>query len=769
MKKLVLFTLSTLLCVSAFSQRKRYYKKRPTPQVASAPILPEPAEMKVLPGSFTLTPLIKVYTQGEAAEKTLELLNLFLDENYGFRLENKAASANETHSIALIEDDSYPEPEGYQLTIANNKILIKGQGAGLFYGLQTFNRLLPLEHIQKLVIRNVQINDKPRFAYRGLMLDVCRHFMPMTYVKKYIDIMSQYKFNRFHFHLTDDQGWRVEIKKYPRLQSIASSRKETLVGRLGQSSQYDGKEHAGYYTQAELRDLVKYAEDRHVTIIPEIEMPGHALAALAAYPYLGCTGGPYEVGEKWGVFKDVYCAGNDSVFLFLQDVLDEVIQIFPGKYIHIGGDECPKDRWKECPKCQKRIKDLHLKNEHDLQSYFITRMEKYLNSKGRQIIGWDEILEGGLAPNATVMSWRGEQGGIEAAKQKHDVIMTPNQYLYLDYYQGDPATEPYLNIGGNLPLSKVYNYEPLPAELTAEEKKYIKGVQANVWTEYIPNGTVADYMTYPRALAVAEIAWSPAAKKDYGEFLKKLENALFRLDQHYVNFRVPEPVGLEDVVTTQNAVRVSLKPPVKSSIIRYTLDGSEPTNSSPLYTAPFNIQLPDGSTKTLKCVVMLPSGRKSKVFTATYTHKSYLAATPAVPKGQGLSYKTVNQRLDIKSPIPSANAQSGIANDIDINKFSVNSPFTVEYSGYLQIPADGLYECSLSSDDGSVMYIGDELVVDNDGEHGAVLKKSSIPLRKGYHKFVIRYFDLGGGKSLQAKIGIQGKTALGLSKMVFHD
>jgi len=348
--------------------------------------------------------------------------------------------------------------------------------------------------------------------------------------------MAMYKLNTFHWHLTEDQGWRIEIKKYPKLTELAHWRDETILGHARNSKTYDGIGYGGFYTQDQIRDIVKYAADRFITVVPEIEMPGHSSAALAAYPELGCTGGPYEVAKTWGVMKDVYCAGREETFRFLQDVIDEVCDLFPSAYIHVGGDECPKDAWEVCPACQKRIKDEGLNNEHELQSYFIQRMEKYLLSKNRKLIGWDEILEGGLAPEATVMSWRGIKGGIEAAKQRHDVVMTPNSHMYFDYYQKENHEDEPLAIGGYLPLEKVYSYEPVPEEFSAEETKYIIGVQANVWTEYIANTNYLEYMIFPRVCALSEVAWSPRGTKDFTDFQKRMESEYLRLKMYGINY-----------------------------------------------------------------------------------------------------------------------------------------------------------------------------------------------------------------------------------------
>jgi len=364
---------------------------------------------------------------------------------------------------------------------------------------------------------------------------VGRHFMPVEFVKKYIDYIAMNKMNVFHWHLTEDQGWRIEIKKYPKLTEIGSQRKETIIGHAHESKEYDGKPYGGFYTQDEIKDVVAYAQARYVTVVPEIELPGHALAALASYPELGCTGGPYEVATTWGVFDDVYCAGKEETFKFLEDVISEVMPLFPGEYFHIGGDECPKTQWEKCPYCQARMKKEGLKNEHELQSYFVQRIEKFLNAHGKKMIGWDEILEGGLAPNATVMSWRGEEGGIAAAQAHHDAVMTPGNYCYFDHYQADPKTQP-LAIGGFTPLKEVYEYEPIPKELTPEEGKYILGAQGNVWTEYMKTPERVEYMVFPRIAALAEVVWSPKASRNYDDFMNRMQDEVKRYDAYGINY-----------------------------------------------------------------------------------------------------------------------------------------------------------------------------------------------------------------------------------------
>jgi hexosaminidase len=530
----ILLLLAAFFCLNAgLSAQERYA------------IIPKPVKLEPQKGTFKLNENTRIVLQ--ATDPQLKTASDFLvglvAHAAGYRLAYGDKPGKNTISFAL--DKTIANEEGYQLVVTPKAVTVKASTPkGAFLAIQTLRQLMPADieakdsGLHKFAIPAVVIEDAPRFAYRGVMFDVGRYFFPISFLKEYIDLLALYKINTFHLHLTEDQGWRVEIKKYPRLQEISAWRKESIVGHYSDKPrQYDGKRHGGYYTQDELKDLVKYAQDRFITIIPEIEMPGHSQAVLAAYPQFGCKeNATYEVSTTWGVHKDVFCP-NEATFTFLEDVLTEVMEIFPSKYIHIGGDEVPKDRWKESAYAQELIKKHDLKDEHGLQSYFIQRMEKFLNSRGRAIIGWDEILEGGLAPNATVMSWRGEKGGIAAAKEKHQVIMTPNTYLYLDYYQTKEGRkkEP-VAIGGFLPLEKVYSYNPIPAALTPEEAKYILGTQANVWTEYIPNREQALHMTFPRASALAEVAWTPLEQKDYNDFIRRLNQHVLHLEKRQVKF-----------------------------------------------------------------------------------------------------------------------------------------------------------------------------------------------------------------------------------------
>ena len=509
------------------------------------PIIPLPAEIIPSTGNFTLSDSV-IIIAGESI-KEAKYLQQYLKSSYNLNIE---IITNPIITIPSLQDkkptinitqirtrDKAPlNDESYVLDISKRKIDINGENySGVFYAIQTLIQLLPVQG-KNPKIPCVRIYDEPRYKWRGMHLDCSRHFFTKEEVKKYIDYLAMYKFNTFHWHLTDDQGWRIEIKKYPLLTSIGSQRKQTLVGKPSKKNKYDGKPYGGFYTQEDIKEIVAYAQQRYITVVPEIEMPGHSLAALAAYPQYSCKGGKLEVGDTWGVYDDVYCAGNDSTFAFLEDILSEVCELFPSLYIHIGGDECPKERWKTCAKCQKRMKDENLKDEHSLQSYFITRIEKFVNTKQKQIIGWDEILEGGLAPNAAVMSWRGTEGGITAAKEKHYVVMSPGKPCYFDHYQSKNKSKEPIAIGGFNPLDSVYKYNPTPKELSVDERRYIMGAQGNVWTEYITTFKKVEYMSVPRMAALSEALWTPLAKKDYKGFVSRLKVNAKLLDKMGVNY-----------------------------------------------------------------------------------------------------------------------------------------------------------------------------------------------------------------------------------------
>ncbi len=568
-------------------------------QTADFNIIPRPQQVNVsydAPFTLSAKTVISLGTNSHNMKRNANMLASYIEQATGIR--PAVGKGKNGATIVLTIDKTIANAEGYKLDADAKQIRIAGaSAAGVFYGIQTLRKSLPLVNgkASKVSIPAVHIADAPRFAYRGTHLDVSRHFVTADSVRQFIDMLALHNINRFHWHLTDDQGWRIEIKKYPLLTQIGSKRAQTVIGH--NSGKYDGKPYSGFYTQKQIRDIVKYAADRYITIVPEIDLPGHMQAALAAYPDMGCTGGPYEVWQKWGVSDNVLCAGNDKTLTFIDNVLKEITKLFPSKYIHVGGDECPKTQWQKCPKCQARIKALNLEAkdghsaEERLQSYIITHASNYLKSLGRNTIGWDEILEGGLAEGATVMSWRGESGGIAAAKQHHDVVMTPNSYLYFDYYQSlDKANEP-LAIGGYLPLETVYSYEPMPKELTADEARHIIGVQANIWTEYMPTFKQMQYMALPRLAALSEVQWSQPALKDYTSFTNRLTEFTHLYDRLGYNY-AKHLYNVAIHVDSDNKWREILihMTTAGKAEIRYTLDGTEPTVNSTLYTGAIVLQ-----------------------------------------------------------------------------------------------------------------------------------------------------------------------------------
>lgn len=553
-------------------------------------IIPQPLQLEQKQGSYLLTEkaVIRIDDGNPELKALGELLAEGLFERTGIRLPVSTQKGNSGAAITLQLVSDTLGDEGYRLSVEKGGIMARAEKAnGLFYAIQSIYQLLPVEKPggSGIAVPAVEIVDQPRFGWRGLMLDVGRYFYSVDYIKKYIDYLAMHKMNVFHWHLVEDHGWRIEIKKYPQLTDVSAWRPSTNFQR---GPYINATPHGGFYTQEDVREVVAYAQSRYVTVVPEIELPGHVLSALVAYPELSCTGGPFQIPEQWGIQKDIYCAGKEEVFTFLENVLSEVADLFPSEIIHIGGDEAPKDRWKECPHCQQRIKDEGLKDEHELQSYFIARIEKFLNSKGKRILGWDEILEGGLAPNAAVMSWRGIKGGIEAARMHHPVVMTPTTHMYLDYFQGEPYLEP-SGIGGFLPLRKVYSFEPIPEELVGKEREFILGVQGNIWCEYIHSPDKVDYMTYPRGAAVAEIGWSSPDRKDWNDFTRRLEAQYVRYEQMGINYATSAYQVYFEVTddAVGNKSTVVLKTDSYQPEIRYTVDGTEPSVDSPIYGGAF--------------------------------------------------------------------------------------------------------------------------------------------------------------------------------------
>jgi hexosaminidase len=548
------------------------------------PLIPSPVKLQTGSGTFAIHAALKIVFEDDKIAGDAELFNNYLFNMYGFRLGIIRSTKEKKHQINIFVSNE-KDSDDYSLSIDSAGILIQcGKGAGAFYAFQTLIELLPAGKVKDITIPVLTIEDSPRFSYRGMHLDVARHFFPVSSVKKYIDYLAMYKMNTFHWHLTDDQGWRIEIKRYPGLQKISAYRKGTLIGHAGdQPERYDTITYGGYYSQQEIKDVINYASARHITIIPEIEMPGHALAALAAFPELSCTGGPFNVGTTWGVFKDVFCP-KEETFVFLQNVLDEVCALFPGKYIHIGGDECPKDRWKNCPVCQEKIKTENLVDENGLQRYFMNRIVAYLKTKNKKAIGWDEILDKGLDSDAVIMSWRGYNGGSEAAIKGHEVIMSPVSNCYLDMYQSR-NTEGRIAIGGYLPVEKVYSFEPVPDVLNAFQAEKIKGAQGNVWTEYIPDDKRLQEMIFPRICAMSEVLWSPRESRDYESFTSRLVNHFKLLSFLQINFSTALYDISSRVFPYENkGITIDLFSNYPRGKIYYTLNGTTPTLSSDLYS-----------------------------------------------------------------------------------------------------------------------------------------------------------------------------------------
>jgi len=614
--KIITTLLPTLLLIFLFSCTEK------TSKIEKISIIPKPVKIEQETGNFELNKKTRiVIPKHDNDRQVAEYLHNVLSMATGFELEY--GEPLEDKNVIVFEYSGIEDlgEEGYELEVDENKILIKAnESNGLFYGVQSLLQLLPPEIFSaektekiKWLVPCCKIYDKPRFDWRGMHLDVSRHFFPKEFIKRYIDLIAMHKMNIFHWHLTDDNGWRIEIKKYPKLTEVSAWRvdhedmpwRETTPPKPGEKATY-----GGFYTQEEIKEIVAYAAERQIEVIPEIEMPGHTSEVFAAYPELSCEGKKLYVqpGGYWPN-EDIFCAGNEDVFTFIENVLEEVIELFPTEYIHIGGDEATKTKWKKCQKCQKRIKDEGLKDEDELQSYFIKRIEKYINSKGKRLIGWDEILEGGLAPEATVMSWRGMKGGINAALQGHDVVMSPTTYCYFDYYQANPDFEP-VAIGGFLSLKKVYSFDPVPEELNEVQAKHILGGQGNVWTEFIPTPEHAEYMAVPRMTALSEVLWSEAESKDWTCFQKRLKdqfNRFYFMDVNYSfgSWKVDIIPFKED-----NIFKVELTSEQLGVPIHYTLDGSDPTIKSPIFKEPLII---DKST-TIKAGLFL-NGKLKEYFT----------------------------------------------------------------------------------------------------------------------------------------------------------
>lgn len=716
-------------------------------------IIPKPLSMEVGNGCFKLNNGMSVHAVGQEEMIVAEYFISKINRATGFDIKVK-----ENGCIRLELDSSADmDDEGYTLNVTPESVFVKAKTAhGLFYGMQSFMQLLPAEIESPSVVKNVpwvaqavNITDEPKFEYRGLMIDPCRHFMTVDEIKKQLDVMALFKMNRMHWHLTEDQGWRIEIKKYPKLAEVASKRIEA-----------DGTEYGGYYTQEEIKEVVKYASDRFITVVPEIELPGHELAAISAYPELSCKGKPVTPRTIWGVEDIVMCAGKELPFQFLEDVIAEVAALFSGEYLHIGGDECPKISWKNCPLCQKRIRDEKLfadKNhtaEERLQSYFVQRMEKVAAKYGKKIIGWDEILEGGLSPTATVMSWRGEEGGIAAALTSHDVIMTPGtEGMYLDHYQGDSKISP-VTIGGYAPLEKTYCYNPVPDTLLAMGKEnFVKGLQGNVWSEYLYTNDIREYRTFPRAIAIAETGWTAPELKDYNDFIRRIDNACVRLDGHGINYYIPmpeQPGGSCNFVAFTDSVSLIFTTNRPAKIV-YTLDGTEPTSNSFVYEG--SLSFKDNSL--LKIASVLPSGKLSPIRTITIEKQDYSPSVSVENISSGLKMDVIDGTYFNVSELEKSGKKSSVQKIIEDTREIVSyrehsdsmrdfEQYSAIATGYVEIPIDGIY---YFSSDFEEVWIDGKLLINNVGEVKRFSRNDkSVALASGLHEIKVVFLgnSLGG-------------------------
>jgi len=754
------------------------------PDPVRYPLIPIPAEIEPADGDFDMGPETPIHVPEGADQELREVVERWAEgvrETYGLPLPVGTGPRGRGAIFIRLRDpeahEGAPVPageglpgvnaEGYELEVEQGGVTLVAQGLpGVFYGLETLGQLMgaPPSHPGSAEssstsgpsIPAADIDDQPRFPYRGMHLDVGRHFFPVESVKRYLDYLAAFKMNVFHWHLTEDQGWRIEIKAYPRLTEVGSCRPETILEKNFDPYVGDGTPHCGFYTQDQIREVVDYARERFITVIPEIEMPGHSVAALAAYPELACTPGPFQVSTRWGVTRDIYCP-KEETFRFLETVLGEVMDLFPSPYIHIGGDEAPKERWEESSIAQEIIRREGLADEDELQSWFIRRIETFLNRNGRRLIGWDEILEGGLAPNATVMSWRGVAGGVAAASQGHDVIMTPNSHLYLDFYQGDTIQEP-LAIGGFSPLERVYAFEPIPEELSRREADHVLGAQGNVWTEYMATWDHVEYMVFPRLLALSEVVWSPADARDWNSFLGRLPARFRQLDRMGARYRIPDVYGLEqDRLILHDSILVELSAPVSAGNIVYTLTGRDPGPGDPTYQGPF-LLYPGTEGTEIRARVVLPDGRTGAVRSASIRRAELTPPTP-LPRShrsQGLlarvlpgNFPSVDSIPEVVSETPAAIREVRAPRvEVPAAGPTMTTPFGAVLEGFIRIPRDGIYTFYLSSDDGSSLSVDGRLVVDNDGYHGMAEKSGQAALKRGWHPLTVRYFQGGGGAGL---------------------
>jgi hexosaminidase len=719
----------------------------------SISIIPEPVSKQLICGEFTLKDNTRIIPETGILKESASYLQGYISEKYGIWTEVSKTNSGKNF-IRLCLTDTLKNREGYVLKIRNNYVEIAGaSAAGVFYGIQTLLQMLPPEakRHNKIALHAINIIDFPRFSWRGQQLDVSRHFFPIDFIKKLMDVMAMHKLNVFHWHLTDDQGWRIEIKKYPELTGIGAWRDSTLIGAYGQyPALYHKERYGGYYTQEEIKEVVRYASERYITVVPEIEMPGHCISALAAYPELSCKGGPFGVGSRWGVYNDVFCAGKEKVYEFLENVLNEVIQLFPGEYIHIGGDEVPKNQWQNCNACKRRILEEGLKDENELQGYFEKRIENYLYNKGKKVIGWDEIIDGGLPERAVVMSWRGVIGGIKSAKAHHYTIMTPFDPCYYYVYQGK-YEEPLAGGDCNL-ASEVFNFDPVPDQLNEAETEYILGGQGCAWSEYMPNSKLAEYMIFPRMSALSEALWSAKSQKNWSDFLERMNDQYLRMDYFDINYRVDYPAnyGFVNRYLEEN-VKLTLDNIILGSKIRYTTDGSEPVQSSRLYKRYISLHLDSINPVVLKSRTFMPNGRQSVVHEGIFAKLDWKASVFPDTAAQGLIFNYFEKEQRSFEEIMGPPKRIGVIDSVMLlNNITVNS-FALVYNGYLKVPESAVYSFDLSNPKGkALLCIDDMKVVDNTAEVPHYFQENGkIALRRGYHRFSLKYLTMNMGKRLR--------------------
>ena len=720
-------------------------------------IVPKPSEMKVGEGSFKISSKTVITYDSSKSKRVAVYLQKWLKQKVGFTVQLVDAPVQKG-AINLVSTANASK-EAYQLSSTKSEVTIQaGSESGLFYGVQSLLQVLPVEvfgkeHKKSLELPVVEITDAPAYEYRGMHLDVSRHFYTVEEIKKFLDYLAMHKFNVFHWHLIDDGGWRLEIKKYPKLTEFGAWRAggkgyDAVKIEFPLEQNPNAEVYGGFYTQEDAKEIIAYAAERQIRVIPEIELPGHGLPALDTHPHLRCKTDFTSDGEGWTPDRqNSYCAGNEGSFEFLENVLSEVFELFPDQSVHIGGDEVIKTFWKACPKCDKRMKDNKLKDVYELQSYFVKRIEAFFQKNGKNMIGWDEIVKGGLAENATVMYWISEERTRSALKTGNPVIMTPLSHCYFDYYQGEPENEPRA-IGGFLPLEKVYTFDPMLPGLTDEEQKLIIGGQANIWTEYIENFAHLEYMSLPRMSAMAESLWTDVREKDYTDFTNRMVKQYARYDQLGTNYRVAPPAIAGKSLAFVDEIAVELKNPAVGEI-RYTLDGSEPTAESTLYTEALKFT----ETSTVKAKVF-NAGRASVTVTVFAEKQTYREA---------LSEKKTEKGVNASLYLGSFGEYGKIAQGEKVKDFThtgldikfADAPkdnFGVIYTAFIKIEKDGVYSFSTRSDDGSVLWIGDKKVVDNDGWHGPQTREGQVALKAGFHPIKVTYFEGAGGEELTVKV-----------------